>query len=385
MGFKQEKISSIVSKLSIDFEHQFIAEEKRSFCTRHIQNIYHKIDDKKGIFRFTADAMEESIMKLICYVLSTFLIFVPFPVSVLAKAPETAKIVFTSRRDGNFEIYSMNPDGSDQINLTQHRANDASPVWSPTGEQILFTSDRGGIEDLYLMDPDGTNARQVFRKSIGREYPTWSPDGKALAYHRFHTFSIYTASIDGKDETKLTEGLWPAWSPNSSEIAFMASKFFWDDNGNLRLPKVNVQIINLQTHVEEELLPGEIWMRFPVWAPDSAQIAFAWSGRQDEVNRVGDAMGIYVVNRDSSGLKKVADGNAAYPTWSPHGNELIYNKKVGNSVELFKVPLDSGVSEQLTHRSNNFNADWFDPAFALLVSPQLSLLTTTWGKLKTQD
>ncbi len=323
-------------------------------------------------------------MKLLCYALSTFFIFAPLS-AVLAKAPETAKIVFASRRDGNFEIYSMNPDGSDQTNLTQHRANDLAPTWSPTGEQILFTSDRGGIEDLYLMDADGTNVHQVFRKSIGREYPTWSPDGKALAYHRFHTFSIYTALIDGKDETKLTDGLWPAWSPNGSEIAFMASKFFWDDNDNLRLPKVSVQIINLQTHVEKVLLPEEIWMRFPAWGPDSAQIAFAWSGRQDEVNRIGDAMGIYVVNRDSSGLKKIADGNAAYPTWSPGGNELIYNKTVDNSVELFKVTLDSGVSEQLTHRGANFHADWFDPAFALPVSPQPSDLTITWGKLKTQD
>ena len=101
-------------------------------------------------------------MKLLCYALSAFLIFAPLS-AVLAKAPETAKIVFTSRRDGNFEIYIMNPDGSDQINLTQHRAMDSAPVWSPTGEQIFFTSDRGGIEDLYLMDADGTNVRQVFK------------------------------------------------------------------------------------------------------------------------------------------------------------------------------------------------------------------------------
>ena len=200
--------------------------------------------------------MEASIMKRFCSVLSTFLIFAPFS-AVLAKAPETAKIVFTSRRDGNFEIYSMNPDGSDQINLTQHRARDNAPVWSPTGERILFTSDRDGIEDLYLMDADGTNVRQVFKKLIGRAFPTWAPDGKALAYHRFHTFSIYTASSDGKDEEKLAKGLWPAWSPNGSEIAFMASEFVWAENGNLEFPKVRIQIINLQTRVEEELLPGE--------------------------------------------------------------------------------------------------------------------------------
>ena len=324
-------------------------------------------------------------MKFLCYALSILLIFAPLSVSVLAKAPETAKIVFTSRRDGNFEIYIMNLDGSDQINLTQHRAKDASPVWSPTGEQILFTSDRGGIEDLYLMDADGTNVRQVFKKLIGREFPTWSPDGKALAYHRFHTFSIYTAAIDGKDETEVADGLWPAWSPNGSEIAFMASKFVWAENGNLRAPNVRVKTINLQTHVEAELLPGETSMFDPAWAPDSTQIAFSWSGRA-----VGGTMGIHVANRDGSGLRKiidVEDGMAAFnATWSPDGNELIYNKGVGGVRDLFKVVLDGGAPERLTHRQgDNFKADWFDPAFALPVSPQPSLLTTTWGKLKTQN
>ena len=334
-------------------------------------------------------------MKRLCYVLSTFLIFAPFS-AVLAKAPETAKIVFRSMRDGNFEIYIMNPDGSDQINLTQHRAKDLAPVWSPTGEHILFQSDRGGIPDLYLMDADGTNVRQVFKKLIGREFPTWSPDGKALAYHRFHTFSIYTASIDGENEEKLADGLWPVWSPNGSEIAFMAGDFVWADNGNLRFPGVRVEIINLQTHVKEKLLPKSVSMYHPIWGPDSDQITFSWNGRQEngflEANKRMHTIDIYVVNRDSSGLRKIIESGenigVSNPTWSPRGNELvynIYNHQGRGSRQLFRAALDGGVPEQLTHRGSNFRADWFDPAFALPVSPQPSLLTTTWGKLKTQD
>lgn len=370
---------------------------RRFYCFLSVEPTSQKINDEKRAYSVptllsTEDAMEESIMKRLCYMLSTFFIFAPLS-AILPKAPETAKIVFTSRRDGNFEIYSMNPDGSDQINLTQHRAKDAAPVWSPTGEQILFTSDRGGIEDLYLMDADGTNVRQVFKKLIGREFPTWSPDGKALVYHRFHTFSIYTASSDGKDEKKLVDGLWPVWSPNGFEIAFLASKFVWAENGNLRAPNVRVQIINLQTHVEEILLPAKIGMVDPAWAPDSAQIAFSWTGRQEkgllEDKEVRHPVGIYVVNRDGSGLRKIIDAGDAEsvfsPTWSPHGNELMYHKRVRGVAQLFKIALGGGVPKQLTHRGDNFRADWFDPAFALSVSPQPSLLTTTWGKLKIQD
>ena len=80
----------------------------------------------------------------------------------------------------------MNPDGSEQVNLTQHRATDLGAVWSPSGEQILFVSDRQGtrVRDLYLMDPDGKNVRRVFKKKTTdwRGNATWSPDGKHFAY-----------------------------------------------------------------------------------------------------------------------------------------------------------------------------------------------------------
>ena len=85
---------------------------------------------------------------------------------VFAKTPTTPKILFTSARDGNREVYIMNPDGSEQINLTKHPAGDLQAVWSPTGEKILFVSDRGGERDLYLMDSDGSNVRRVFKRKI---------------------------------------------------------------------------------------------------------------------------------------------------------------------------------------------------------------------------
>lgn len=329
-------------------------------------------------------------MKPIFYALSVLL-----TVSVLsttfAKAPATAKIVFTSNRDGNFEIYSMNPDGSEQVNLSQHRAIDYNPVWSPTGEQILFVSNRHGTKDLYLMNADGTNARKVFPKLVGRQHPTWAPDGKQFAYHRFDKLSIYIASSDGKDEEKLASGLWPVWAPNGSEIAYVADeKFLLPAEGVLQVEKPKIQILNLQTNVEEILIPGKIFMFAPAWAPNSTKIAFSWIDL-DAVDlpagkEIEDTESVYIVNRDGSELKQIVDANdgaTSHPIWSSQGDEIVYEKLIRDTVHLFKIGLDRGTSEQLTHKGDNFSADWFDPQFALPVSPQPQLLTTTWSKMKT--
>ncbi len=331
-------------------------------------------------------------MKLMFFAINALLVFGILS-TVLAKAPAAPKIVFTSKRDGNAEIYIMNPDGSEQVNLTQHRASDYDPVWSPSGEQILFVSDRNGRKDLYLMKADGTNVHKVFRKLVGREYPTWSPDGKQLAYHRFDKLAIYIAPSDGKKEEKLANGLWPAWSPDGSEIAFVADEeFALVAEGNLKAANPRIQFINLQTSEENILLPGEKLMFGPAWSPNSTQIAFSWI-KLDAIpvedllagKNAGDTLAVYIVNRDGSGLKQVVDAKTSAPVWSPQGDELVYVKQVRKVRQLFKIALGGGTSEQLTHRGDNFNADWFDPAFALPVSPQPHHLTITWADVKIEN
>ena len=71
-------------------------------------------------------------------------------------SPDGSKIAFVSNRDGNYNIYVMNVDGSNEVPLTNNVAFDVTPAWSPDGSKIAFTSERdGGIRSIWVMNSRG--------------------------------------------------------------------------------------------------------------------------------------------------------------------------------------------------------------------------------------
>ena len=315
---------------------------------------------------------------------------------VFAKAPTTPKILFTSARDGNREVYMMNPDGSEPVNLTQHPSGDMNAVWSPTGEQILFVSDRQGasVRDLYVMDADGSNVRRVFKKKITawRDNPTWSPDGKQFAYNYWDRdrskYGLYIATLGEEDTEPLPYGGAPAWSPDGSEIACSVSHRFG----------ARLTFIDVDTHDQEQPLPDKIllWQYTPSWSAAGDRLAIRGNRHPMPVildralhEAWGAKFGIYIVNRDGTGLRQLvgeAGPKALHPALSPDGSEVLYTQRINGRFQILKVNVDSGVRVQLTHGGilvqANAGGDWFDPAYALPVSPQPKLLTTTWGEVK---
>ena len=311
---------------------------------------------------------------------------------VFAEAPTTPKILFTgvSMPDRTYEIYIMNPDGSEQLNLTQHRANDVGAVWSPSGEEILFVSDRGGRRDLYLMDPDGSNVRRVFKRepkrNANRDLPAWAPDGKQIVYMHVGwddgTFIIYTATLGEQEEDFLVNGWYPAWSPDGTQIACSIDE--------------RLTLVNVRTKKPKRLLPRNLlfWQQESSWSAVGDKLVFSWNNNPIPPVaadiRVWDAwqakQTIYIVNRDGTGLQQLVDEAGPYarhPTFSPDGHQVLYTQEANGFLHIFKIDLNSGIRTQLTHRdSRHISGDWFDPAFALPVSPQPHLLTTTWGEVK---
>ena len=299
--------------------------------------------------------------------------------SIWPQAPETSKIVFVSNCDGNREIYTMNPDGSQQVRLTQNFALDLHPTWSPTGEEILFVSDRDGVWDLYLMDADGSNVRRVFKKAAHREYPTWSPDGKQIAYVR--GWFTYIATLGKQEEQQLTNGFDPAWSPDGTEIAFARGDF-----GSHRLTLVNVRVGRQKRVLPEDTIS---WQQRPAWSATGEQIAFSWLNHVRPIGRIFDLVDketIYIVNHDGTDLNRIVPeaGKAAMnPVWDPRGDNLVYEQSIDNDFHLFKVNIASRARTQLTHIGfYNELGDWFDPVVALSVLPQPLSLTTMWGAVK---
>ena len=315
---------------------------------------------------------------------------------IFAKAPTTPKILFSSSRDGNWEVYMMNPDGSEQVNLTQHPDGDRDAVWSPTGDQILFASNRqdARVWDLYVMDADGSNVRRVFKKKAKgwRHRPAWSPDGKQFAYNYTdwdrRKYGYYLGTFGEEEVEPLPYGNGSAWSPDGSEIACSVSHQFGS----------RLTFINVRTRATEQPLLDKVllWQSHPSWSAAGDRLAISGNRhpipdiKDKELHEAWTNKGtIYLVNRDGTGLRQLveeAGPRALWPALSPDGSEVLYTQEINEQTQIFKLDINSRVRTQLTHGGifveANHGGDWFDPAYALSVSPQPHLLTTTWGDVK---
>jgi tricorn protease-like protein len=248
------------------------------------------------------------------------------------------KIAFSSARDGNYEIYTMNPDAGDQSRLTTAPQTDIDPDWSPDGKQIAFTSNRDGNDEIYVMNADGGGQRRLTTDAATDKNPTWSPGGRDLAFlsERDGNAEIYVMNADGSGQRRLTSSALPdvnpAWSPDGSRIAFASSR-----DGNYEIYSMAVDGSN-QTRLTTS--PGEDVS--PSWSPDGKHLAFA-------SNRDGNYE-IYAMNPDGNAQTRLTRNldTDIDPAWSPNGALIAFTTNRDGNNEIYSMDADGGAPTRLT-------------------------------------
>ena len=243
-------------------------------------------------------------------------IFGPAPNAM--NKPPTGRIVFYSQRDGQAEIYRVNPDATGLTRLTHNDADDICPAWSPDASRIVFASDRGGSMDIYTMDADGGDVVRVTRAPGQEGAPYFSSDGSQIIY-RFTDedgAAIYVCDADGANPTRLptqsTEFNCPSWSPDASTILYNAS----DEHDLYRTYLMDADGTNprrLTTLRSEEM--------FPRFSPDGSQVVFGTIDRQTLTAR------IYIADADGSNIRSLTPPGARCedPMWSPDGRHIVFH------------------------------------------------------------
>jgi TolB protein len=119
--------------------------------------------------------------------------------------------------DPAMDIFRADPDGSNLVRLTDSPGYDAERSYSPDGRRIIFTSFRDGDAEIYIMDADGTNPRRITRSPGYDGGPFFSPDGKKIIYRsdrkQNDLLQIYINDVDGKAERALTDNDSVNWGP----------------------------------------------------------------------------------------------------------------------------------------------------------------------------
>ncbi len=296
----------------------------------------------------------------------------------LATSPLWGKIAFYSHRDGNYEIYTMNSDGSNQTRLTFNDVADSGPVWSPNGRRIAFDSNRDGNEEIYVMDADGKNQHRLTHNPGIDAYPHWSPDGSQITFTSIRKVNkekanpeIYVMDADGRNQIQITDLGWasrPRWSPDGDWIVFERGQIYAIRPDGTELWQVSTPRENATM-----ILGG--------WSPDGKRVLYT------------EAVGININTSFPVIATLAQDGRAEVISWKPvnvpqmpfhsasfsaDGKSILFS----GQRNIYRFELIGKQLIKLTHnpqeRANTAPHEWDS---RLSVSPE-ELTPTLWGEIK---
>jgi dipeptidyl aminopeptidase/acylaminoacyl peptidase len=243
----------------------------------------------------------------------------------------------------NTEIFVMDADGSNPVNISNNSGQDTAPAWSPDGTRIAFGRD----SDIWVMDADGGNQTNLTNSPTTEVDPIWSPDGTRIAFGRGPDGGLYVMNSDGSDVTFLapngSAGLdgGASWSPDGSRIAF---------GSDLQL--VNADGTNLVQLPDDNKAGSDL---APSWSPDGNCILYrSYRGGAGE----GE---IYVTTPDGTRRANLSQhpANEDDGVWSPDGTKIVFTSSRDGNQELYVMDADGGNQVRLTNTPEaELSPDW---------------------------
>ena len=281
-----------------------------------------------------------------------------------ATAPgPNGRIVYSAPYDGNSDLFSINPDGTDEKRLTWTFGLEQLPAWSPDGSRIAYTApgDNGGTR-IWVMNADGSDQHQLSPALPGGHGtsdsdPAWSPDGRQVAFDSTRlgsTWNLWVINADGTGLhlVSLVFATNPSWAPDGSRLAY---------NG-----LIGIAVIGADGSNPHLITGAGSPTSAPSWSPDGTRIVFS---RNDAFGHPGE---LYVIAPDGSGEQQLTnDGQEnALPSFSPDGTQIVFQRMNPQlDTQLYVVNSDGTNEHPLVSWHGGHAPDWGTSQTSPVVSP----------------